>query len=265
MKLCKKCLLEKNISEFSKNNRNKDGFENSCKSCISIKNKELYQINKESYLLKGKIMYRKHKGKRNSESKEYYEKNKKSILDKNKEYVSRPDISLKTKEYQKNYHKSEKYKNYKKENSDRIKLYDKSYRENPEVKNRINKQSTERNKLRKSIDPLFKLTVCIRSSISNNFRCGGFKKSKKTEEILGCSFSEFKVYLESEFEDWMNWDNKGLYNGEFNYGWDIDHIIPLNTASSEEDILKLNHFTNLQPLCSKINREIKRENYEVQL
>jgi len=55
----------------------------------------------------------------------------------------------------------------------------------------------------------------------------------------------------------MSWDNHGLYNGEFNYGWDIDHIIP---ASSEEEILRLNHYTNLQPLCSKINRDIKKNN-----
>lgn len=28
----------------------------------------------------------------------------------------------------------------------------------------------------------------------------------------------FKKYLESKFEDWMNWENRGLYNGELNYG-----------------------------------------------
>ena len=57
----------------------------------------------------------------------------------------------------------------------------------------------------------------------------------------------------------MTWENKSKYNGEFNYGWDIDHIIPLSTAKTEEDIIKLNHYTNLQPLCSKINRHIKSD------
>ena len=56
----------------------------------------------------------------------------------------------------------------------------------------------------------------------------------------------------------MTWENRGKYNGELNYGWDIDHIIPLATAKTEEDLIKLNHFSNLQPLCSKINRNIKR-------
>lgn len=55
----------------------------------------------------------------------------------------------------------------------------------------------------------------------------------------------------------MNWENRGLYNGELNYGWDLDHIIPLSNVSCEEDIIRLNHYTNLQPLCSYTNRHIK--------
>ena len=58
----------------------------------------------------------------------------------------------------------------------------------------------------------------------------------------------------------MNFDNYGKYNGEFNFGWDIDHIIPTSSAKTEEEIIKLNHYTNLKPLCSKINRDIKRNN-----
>ena len=59
----------------------------------------------------------------------------------------------------------------------------------------------------------------------------------------------------------MNWDNYGLYNGTENYGWDIDHIKPSSLAINEEELLKLNHFSNLQPLCSYINRDVKIDNY----
>ena len=58
----------------------------------------------------------------------------------------------------------------------------------------------------------------------------------------------------------MNWENRGLYNGELNYGWDIDHRIPLSTSTCEADVIRLNHYTNLQPLCSYTNRHIKRNN-----
>lgn len=57
----------------------------------------------------------------------------------------------------------------------------------------------------------------------------------------------------------MSWDNHGLYNGDFNYGWDIDHILPLSSAKTDEEVIKLNHYTNLQPLCSKVNRDIKSD------
>ena len=57
----------------------------------------------------------------------------------------------------------------------------------------------------------------------------------------------------------MTWENRGLYNGELYYGWDIDHIIPISTAKTEEEIIKLNHYSNLQPLCSYTNRVIKRD------
>lgn len=55
----------------------------------------------------------------------------------------------------------------------------------------------------------------------------------------------------------MNWDNYGKYNGELNHGWDIDHIIPISNAKTEEEVYILNHYSNLEPLCSKINRDIK--------
>ena len=56
----------------------------------------------------------------------------------------------------------------------------------------------------------------------------------------------------------MTWDNYGKYNGCINFGWDIDHIIPISSAKTEEEVYKLNHFSNFQPLCSKVNRDIKK-------
>ena len=47
--------------------------------------------------------------------------------------------------------------------------------------------------------------------------------------------------MESKFDENMNWANQGTY-------WHIDHIIPISSAKTEEDIYILNHYTNLQPL-----------------
>lgn len=40
------------------------------------------------------------------------------------------------------------------------------------------------------------------------------------------------------------------------------HIIPISSATNEEELIKLNHYTNLQPLCSKVNRDIKKDKIE---
>jgi protein-arginine kinase activator protein McsA len=47
---------------------------------------------------------------------------------------------------------------------------------------------------------------------------------------------------------------------EYTSSWDIDHITPISSAASQQEILKLNHYTNLQPLCSYTNRYIKKDN-----
>lgn len=131
-------------------------------------------------------------------------------------------------------------KEYYIENKEKIQDYHKRYTKN-----------------RRTNDDLYKLSINIRVLIGASFRNKGLKKSAKTVNILGCSVPEFKKYIESKWEDWMNWENYGKYNGEFSHGWDLDHIIPVNTAKTKEDLIRLNYFKNLQPLCSKINRDIK--------
>lgn len=125
-------------------------------------------------------------------------------------------------------------------------------------KDKINERKRKYEKNRKEREPLYKLKCRIKCLIAQSLLRNGYTKKSKTLEILGCSYEEFKLYLESKFKPWMNWENRGLYNGKLNYGWDIDHIIPLDTAKTERDIIQLNHYTNLQPLCSKFNRDIKR-------
>jgi hypothetical protein len=178
-------------------------------------------------------------------------------------------------EYQKQYRennlskRSEYEKEYRDKNKKEILIKQKKYRINnikkmreSEKQSRI-KNSHKRNlynKNRRQIDPLYKLKCNTRTLIYKAIITNNYIKKSKTTNILGCSIEDFKLYLESKFEAWMNWDNYGKYNGQPNYGWDIDHIIPSSSANTEEELIKLNHYTNLQPLCSYINRNVKSNN-----
>ena len=139
------------------------------------------------------------------------------------------------------------------------KIAEKNRKDYQKNKVKVNIRKKEYNRLRRLNDPLYSLRCTISRNIRMSINRNGFSKSSNTEYIIGCSFEEFKIYLESKFEDWMNWDNKGLYNGELSYGWDIDHIIPISSTKSEQETILLSHYSNLQPLCSKINRDIKKD------
>ena len=91
------------------------------------------------------------------------------------------------------------------------------------------------------------LTKSIRRLIANCYNRKGFTKKSKTSEILGCTWEEFKNHLEDNPYGFKV-DQKGL---------DLDHIIPISSVKSEEDIIKLNHYTNFQLLPSDYNRWIK--------
>lgn len=83
-------------------------------------------------------------------------------------------------------------------------------------------------------------------------------KSDKTENILGCAIPEFIKHLQSLFTEGMTLDN----HGNCEECWHIDHKIPLATAETEEDIIKLCHYTNLQPLWRNDNLS-KGKKYEI--
>ena len=165
------------------------------------------------------------------------------------------DIAIKKKIWDKLNKENEKVKRkiYTKNNVDKIKIYQKKYKQNNKTK--IN--AYYKNKL--ETDKLYKLKYNTKLSVLKALKRNGFSKKSKTTQILGCSYENFKQHLENKFQPWMNWNNHGLYNGTEGYGWDIDHIIPISSATNEIELLKLCHYSNLQPLCSYINRVIKRD------
>lgn len=96
-------------------------------------------------------------------------------------------------------------------------------------------------------DDLFKCIYNVSRRIQPYMRKKGWIKDKKFLESLGCSKEYLKSHLEKQFQKDMSWDNYGLY------GWHIDHIIPISSAKTKEEVYKLCHYTNLQPLWAKDN------------
>ncbi len=213
-KKCKYCKTIKPLSNFNKNKGYKDGYVNRCKNCY----KRYYESRKTYH---------------NTLVKANYEDNKEEHLERIKKYQEE------NKEYIKNYKTEWRLKNpnYHTE-------YNKSYFQNN--KEKYYEYVIER----KRKNPIFKFTGNIRSLIGGSFKraCNNrYKKSSKTEEILGCTLIEFVEYIQSQFEEGMNLKNHGK--------WELDHILPLANAQTEEDIIKLNHYTNFQPLWKVDNRK----------
>jgi hypothetical protein len=246
IKKCKKCEVLKPITEFGKHKITKDGLRTICKICNSNYSKEYYKDNSETI----KEYYKDNSEIIKQKSKSYYYNNIENIKETSKKY--REENILNIKEKQKEWVINNP--NYKKEWNNKNPEYYKEYNEQyKQIRN-------EKTKERKKIDPVFNLRCYMNRMINSALKKNGFTKKSRSHEILGCSYEYFKQHIESLWESWMTWDNRGIYNGTKNYGWDIDHIIPQSKAMCEDELIKLNHYTNLKPLCGYINRVIKRDN-----
>lgn len=190
-----------------------------CSKCQTVKN--ICDFHKWKYGTDG---YRREcKECRRLETKSYYQKNKEQI--KSTVSLYRKNNPKKIKELKEKIYKRDKEK---------ILLSNKIYRDNNKEKR------NEYNRKRKLTDPIFKLKHLMNSRMRVFMKSHNITKNNKTFEIIGCSPSVLKEYIENKFQSGMSWDNQGE--------WHIDHIIPLSSGKTEKEILMLCHYTNLQPL-----------------
>jgi len=152
--------------------------------------------------------------------------------------------------YQKNKKMADGYLSYCKKCMNRVvsnpefKAYMNSYRI------RYKDKIKERYSIRMKNDPIFNLSKKVRSRLNTAMLrkySYQYRKKNKTEVMLGIPFALFKIYIESKFTKGMKWEN--LLNGEIH----LDHKIPLSSAKTEEELVALCHYTNLQPLWAKDN------------
>jgi len=142
---------------------------------------------------------------------------------------------------------------WRKSNPDKMKNYQVIYKEEG-ISKKYSKKWRDNNthyfrkrdkKLRR-IDPLYRVKKNIKGRIYKSLVGLHITKDKRTWEIVGCSPEFFVSYLELKFLEGMTWENYGP-------DWHIDHIIPIASAKTEEDVERLNHYTNLQPLWAEDN------------
>ena len=163
------------------------------------------------------------------------------------------DVREQHKEYKKKYWEENKHrfveerKKYREEHREDMKRWHKQdYAKN---RDKILAEAYKHKKERLKNDTIFKYKENVRHLIYCSFKRKGHQKTNNTQEIIGCTFEQLKDHLNKTF-----YKNYGVeYDGK--EAVHIDHIVPLATAKTKEDVIKLCHFSNLQLLKAKDNIE----------
>jgi len=242
-KSCSKCKVIKPIEEFYIEKRTGKP-KSQCKSCGLAYNKSRTKNKRDVSILIKKCTTCKESKSSNEFSDNYLIKDgisnvcKSCCVIKSNDYVK--NNSEKVSEYQKKYNL---------EHKEDISKYNEDYKL---IKRLKNKDYRDKN----SSDLIVKFRKNVRNLILDSFKRslkGSFKKQSKSEDILGCTIDQFMNHIQSLFENGMNFNNHGkclIGNCEV---WNIDHKIPISSAKTEEEIIKLCHYTNLQPLWASDN------------
>lgn len=263
-KICSKCGLEKELTEFHKCSKGKDGFKCICKSCISINNKLNIEKNRERSK-KWSLKNPNAKIRKNEKRKQQYNDNKeirKQILKINKKWRLNNKNKIKENNIiyqQKNKEKLKiKKKEYREKNKEKVnestrkwivENYDYYMKKNKEYRSSEKGLKNKRENYYKNKD-INKYIIAWRSVLSNTLKRFGTKKEGHTIKLLGYSAIELKEHLENKFMSGMTWDNWGE--------WHIDHIKPVSSFNINEKMSVVNSLNNLQPLWA--NDNLKKSN-----
>lgn len=231
-KVCCTCKLSKPAVDFNKHKRSKDGLQGKCRTCASEYAKGYLTANKEHL---------------NSRSREYREANRDRLNKVSKEH------GRANKEQKKEYNKAYREANKNLVRAQRTKYYENNKDQIKEYRSANRERFNEYHRRRRSTDPLFALIGRTRALIGQAFRKKGYTKKSRTCEILGCSYEEFKIHVESLFLEGMSWDNRDK--------WHIDHKIPVSWGTTEDEVIALNHYTNLKPMWA-VDNWAKSNKYE---
>lgn len=129
---------------------------------------------------------------------------------------------------------------WREKNREKVAVYESARKEQKNESNR------RRRKERRANEPLIALASAARATVGAAFRRAGYRKDTATATLIGCSWQELKLHIEKQFAKGMTWQNRGS-------AWHVDHIVPLASAATAEELEALSHFTNLRPLWAAEN------------
>ena len=228
LKICSKCNCSKETSAFPK-----DGAR--YRACLAEYKRSRYRAESPEA-----------RAQRNQKHREYVEANRVAVAAYKRQWQVENSGSLK--DFHAQYYKQSEAKikarasDWKKNNPERRLENNRRWvAENPAKATECNRK----NKSRRLSCPVRSMHERAGNLIRQAFRLGGYTKESRSAEIIGCDWEFFKLHIERQFTDGMSWENRKL--------WHIDHIIPLATAQSLEDVTALNHFTNLRPMWAADN------------
>jgi hypothetical protein len=282
-KQCTKCNEVKAIEEFRVRKDRKNGRTSRCIECLKaiskaynrknenkekakINHRENYLKNREERIEDAKVYRKENKEAIKKQRKSYREENKEKINSKRKTYNEENKEAIK--KQRKSYREenkdiiNERARIYREENKEEVLNCSRKYREENKEKynknrrdfwasnsNKAIERRAERclnDKNRRDTDVVYSMKRRVGSMIGSAFRNGNYSKKTKTFEILGIDCEGLCIHIESLFLDEMTWENRK--------DWHIDHIVPISFAQTEEEVIKLNHYSNLRPFWATMNK-----------
>lgn len=185
-------------------------------------------------------------------SAKYISDNKASLNEKNRQnYIDNPGY----------------YARYRENNAEQIKEYLKEYNLLNKEEIREHKRNYENAKY--NTDSSYKLRKVVSNAVYTGLqKAGGSKDNRSCLDYLEYSLQELEAHIEKQFlepgNEWMNWDNQGVYNpitwddnDPTTWTWNLDHIIPQSKfefiSMQDEQFGKCWALNNLRPYSSKLN------------
>jgi hypothetical protein len=214
-KVCTKCLVEKALTEFYRENGTKNGFKPKCKICAEKIKTEYKKENKDKIRESAKRYRATERAKelqrkRRNENKEYFRMKSKEYYDAKK---GSPELIAQRK------------------------------RRRPQIR------EYARIRLKTNIQAL--LAARLRARFHSVLKQGKNRIPKRESAIVlvGCTLTELKEHLQRQFKEGMSWDNYGEWEIDH-----IRPIASFNLTDVEQHKICFN-YANLQPLWSKENRQ----------